>query len=206
MAHVVPIFPTPIYTMSVADAAALNGQLRDVIERQRAKEQGVRRSNLGGWQSDIDMLAWGGTGAGRLAALATQACRDCIDGPQVDWRVEMWANVNQAGDSNQVHWHPGSVLSLVYYVDDGYAGSTDRELGGELVFIDPRMPFLRMRTPHLRHRSTAGQPEEHETWVRPFSGLLIGFPSFLGHAVRRYTGAGMRLSIAINMLPRGGRA
>ena len=117
----------------------------------------------------------------------------------------MWANINRAGDSNQNHWHPGSYLSFVYYVDDGYAGSADKALGGELVFVDPRMPFLRMRTPYLRTRQPNGAVEEHETWIRPYAGLLIAFPSFVPHSVRPYRGKGERISIAINMIARDER-
>ncbi|MFW2851711.1 TIGR02466 family protein [Sphingomonas sp. TX0543] len=201
------MFPTPVYTVALPDGPALSAALRDVVLRRGAEQRGVSRSNVGGWQSEIDMLRWGGEPAEALAQIVTRACTqmtaladDASAAPI--WRPEMWANINRSGDSNQNHWHPGSFLSFVYYVDDGYAGSADPALGGELVFVDPRMPFLRMRTPHLRHRAGNGSVEEQETWVRPFSGLLIGFPSFLGHSVRPYHGTGTRISIAINMIAR----
>ncbi|WP_294294096.1 TIGR02466 family protein [uncultured Sphingomonas sp.] len=200
------LFTTPVAVVPVADAATLNTELKAVIAARRRVEAGVQRSNIGGWQSEIDMLDWGGGAARRLAALVTQACdawtTSVDDDRSVVWRPEIWANVNVHGSSNQTHWHPGSYLSFVYYVDDGYAGSSDKALGGEIVFIDPRMPILRMRTPALRHRGAGGQTAEQETWVRPFSGLLIGFPSFLGHSVRAYLGQGERISIAINMVAR----
>ena len=91
----------------------------------------------------------------------------------------MWANVNERGDSNQSHWHPGAFLSAVYYVDNGYAGLSEPGLGGELVFVDPRMPYLRMRTPDLRHRGDTGTADEQETWMRPQPGLLVVLSIFL---------------------------
>ena len=197
------IFHTPVYVVDVPGAAALSDELRLAIKRQRASVEGVSKSNVGGWQSDLDMLAWGGGAARRLLNVVTGACDRmtlCRDkDARVRWNAEMWANVNRAGDSNQNHWHPGSYLSFVYYVDDGYEGSSSKSLGGELVFVDPRMPYLRMRTPHLRHRMSNGGSEEHETWVRPYSGLLIAFPSFMPHSVRPYAGAVERMSIAINL-------
>ena len=200
------LFTTPVAVIPVADAAARNTELKAVIAARRRVEPGVHRSNIGGWQSEIDMLDWGGEAALGLADLVTRACSDMTvsvdDDRAVVWRPEMWANINVHGNSNQTHWHPGSYLSFVYYVDDGYSGLSDKALGGEIVFIDPRMPFLRMRTPALRHRGAGGQTSEQETWVRPFSGLLIGFPSFLGHSVRAYLGRGERISIAINMIAR----
>lgn len=205
--QVAGLFPTPVYTIVVPDAAALNARLRQAIEARRDVEGGVNRSNVGGWQSDIDLLQWGGPEARLLAdhCIAASERVTATGGGEpasIVWRAEMWANINRPGDSNQTHWHPGSYLSFVYYVDDGYGTSTDRADGGELVFVDPRMPFLRMRTPDLRYRSATGDLDEHETWVRPFSGLLIGFPSFVGHSVRPYNGSWTRISIAINMIAR----
>ena len=201
----VAIFPTPVYVTTIPDAAALNGDLRGTIAAHRRSASGVSKSNIGGWQSDIDMLAWGGRAAATLAEHAVAICRQITASAAVPprstiWTPELWANVNVCGDSNQSHWHPGSYLSFVYYVDDGYAGSTNKALGGELVFIDPRMPVIRMRAPNLRHRAPNGRTEEQETWIRPYSGLLIGFPSFLSHSVRPYLGLATRMSIAINVL------
>jgi uncharacterized protein (TIGR02466 family) len=205
--NVAGLFPTPVYTIVLPDGAALNAGLQQVIEARRGVEAGVSRSNVGGWQSDIDLLQWGGREARMLADHCIAASERLTatgsgEPAPIAWRPEMWANVNRTGDSNQTHWHPGSYLSFVYYVDDGYGGSIDRADGGELVFVDPRMPFLRMRTPDLRYRDATGDLDEHETWVRPFSGLLIGFPSFLGHSVRPYRGTRTRISIAINMIAR----
>ncbi len=205
--RIASLFATPVYTLSVPNSVALNGTLIDLIAKHRGQVKNVDRSNIGGWQSDIDLLQWGGNAAAWLAKLCTNASQSITATPDGDpatvkWQPEMWVNVNRPGDSNQSHWHPGSFLSFVYYVDDGYGLSSDRALGGELVFVDPRMPFLRMRTPDLRCADNAGNVAEHETWVRPFSGLLIGFPSFLGHSVRPYRGTATRTSIAINMIAR----
>lgn len=192
--------------MSVPDHAALDGALREVILARREAEQGVLVSNVGGWQSRQDLLDWGGSATTTLAAHVTELCNGVVSrmhapgDPQVEWACEMWANVNGHGHSNQSHWHPGAFLSAVYYVDNGYAGSSDPALGGELVFIDPRMPYLRMRTPDLRHSGPDGGADEQETWMRPQPGLLVAFPSFLSHSVRAYHGHGARISIAINMI------
>lgn len=204
--QVVAMFATPVYVVGMPDAVAMNRELLERIVQHRDDAAGVSKSNLGGWQSDIDMLSWGGPPARALADRVIAACdtvtRSVGTDRPVTWEPEMWANVNRSGDSNQSHWHPGSYLSFVYYVDDGYAGSGDKALGGELVFVDPRMPFLRMRTPYLRTRNANGAIEEHETWIRPYSGLLIGFPSFMPHSVRPYRGSGARISIAINLAAR----
>jgi hypothetical protein len=38
-----------------------------------------------------------------------------------NWRLSVWANINQRGDFNQMHTHPGATWSGVYYVDHGAA-------------------------------------------------------------------------------------
>ena len=204
--RILSLFETPVYSMLIPDHAALDEALREIILARRANVQGVMISNVGGWQSRQDMMGWGGSAAATLAAHITRLCNGVVsrmhapDDPGVEWSCEMWANVNEHGNSNQSHWHPGAFLSAVYYVDNGYAGSSNPALGGELVFIDPRMPYLRMRTPDLRHSGADGTADEQETWMRPRPGLLVAFPSFLSHSVRPYHGNGARISIAINMI------
>ena len=202
---ILPLFPTPVYTLQFDPESALNAALRDAISGHRRDHDGVNISNVRGWQSTNDMMSWGGEAAAALARHVVQLAnrvtvRRNAPSPLTHWRPEMWANINEDGDSNQSHWHPGSYLSAVYYVDDGYEGDADPALGGELVLIDPRMPYLRMRTPDLRQRGADGSTDEHETWVRPRTGLLLAFPSFLAHSVRLYRGRGTRISIAINMI------
>jgi uncharacterized protein (TIGR02466 family) len=175
-----------------------------MILRRRSADPGVNLSNVGGWQSQNDMRHWGGEAALHLANAAI-AMADAVTtlnaaGRRIAWTAEMWANINDSGHSNQTHWHPGSYLSAVYYVDNGYQGSPSQDLGGELVFVDPRMPYVRMRTPDLYHRSADGSTAGQETWLRPAPGLLVMFPSWLGHSVRPYLGTGRRISIAINLV------
>ena len=56
------------------------------------------------------------------------------------WMVS--ASIMETGAANQYHTHPGAFWSAVYYVDDGYEGSADDALGGELILLDPRMPGI----------------------------------------------------------------
>jgi uncharacterized protein (TIGR02466 family) len=197
------LFASPVLAEAWTGARVHNAALRSAIANRQTGGGGVAKSNIHGWQSDIDMLRWGGEAARQLVdhvlARCGQVTADLRGEGQFRWYPEMWANVSQAGASNQTHAHPGSYWSAVYYVDDGYAGSTDKALGGELTFLDPRFPMVRMRAPDLRRRGTDGQPENHEVWLRPRSGLLVMFPSWLQHAVRPYRGNGRRISIAINV-------
>lgn len=201
------LFDTPVIVGQMPDAARLNEELKTIILEKQAADPGVSISNVGGWHSDVEMLRWGGEPARRLLdrviAAVDQFTVDirATGTPRYKWFPEMWANVSPPGASNQYHTHPGSFWSAVYYVDDGYGGSTDDSLGGELVLLDPRMPMIRMTAPDLRFRRPGQKPDDHEKWFRPVSGLIVVIPSWLSHAVRPYSGTGTRISIAINLSP-----
>ena len=112
----------------------------------------------------------------------------------------MWATVSPAGASNEAHVHPGVVWSSVYYVEDGYNGSADPALGGELVLYDPRMPFVRMLPFDVRYRRPDGRPGESQTAIRPTAGQIVMFPPWLLHSVHPFHGHGERISIAMNAI------
>jgi uncharacterized protein (TIGR02466 family) len=199
------LFDTPVIVDRMPDAAKLNAEFRRMILEKREADAGMQLSNVGGWHSDTHMLHWGGETALELVKRIIAAA----DAYTVDirsegkarfrWKPEMWANVSPPGASNQFHTHPGAFWSAVYYVDDGYGGSADQKLGGELVLLDPRMPMIRMAAPDLRFRRPGQKPEDTERWFRPASGMMVIFPAWLSHSVRPYAGTGLRISIAINL-------
>jgi uncharacterized protein (TIGR02466 family) len=201
-----PLFATPFVTDTLASAEGL-AMLRAAIEQRRAADPaGWRISNIGGWHSDTSMIDWGGEAARALAFKAMQLAdaASCDTGSpaanRFDWVPEMWANVSHRGHANQYHFHPGSFWSAVAYVDDGYQGSDDPGLGGELQLLDPRMPMIAMATPELQLRGSDGQVEPREMRIRPQTGMIVMFPSWLQHAVRPFLGSGTRISIAINLV------
>jgi len=197
------LFPTPVFVESWVESSICNEPLRQALLGERSAAGGVSKSNFLGWQSQIDMLRWGGPAARQLRDHAVELCEpltfDAMAPRPLHWHVEMWGNISGPGASNQTHSHPGAFWSVVYYVDDGYAGSDDRALGGELTFVDPRFPMVRMRSPSLRACFGEADRDHHEVWVRPRTGMIVIFPSWLQHAVRPYNGMGERMSIAINV-------
>ncbi len=199
------LFDTPVIVDRLPDAEAVNARLRETILARRAGDEGMQASNVGGWHSDRAMLDWGGEEARVvLRRIVAAADRFTVDihaqgKPRYRWFPEMWANVSPPGASNQYHVHPGIFWSAVYYVDDGYQGSDDTALGGELALLDPRMPAIRMNAPDLRFRRPGREPDDHEKFMRPESSRIVIFPGWLSHAVRAYKGNGLRISIAVNL-------
>ncbi len=200
-----PLFPTPLLESVLPGSEQLCAQLRDVILGRMAVSEGVRHSNLTGWQSDHDFMAWSGE-PGRILLSAVQEVANrftgvVLDGQlqrtTLDWKISGWANVNRRGDANALHYHPGCYWSAVFYVDDGGINGGD-ELGGAIEFVDPRGAMPLMYAPTVKMAvsqcATAGLGEQ----IFPRTGTLVMFPSWLGHRVTAYTGGGERISVAIN--------
>jgi uncharacterized protein (TIGR02466 family) len=209
--EVTPLFATPLVILDVTDALPLNTELRRVIEQRKRSHPSTQHSNLGGWQSSWDMDHWGGAPAIKLMAIG----RDLADQVTTDrkghsgtgqhprsfavtWHGNMWANVNCSGHGNEFHSHPGAFWSGVYYVDDGGI-DRDPSLGGELEFMDPRGPLPAMNAPHLGYAMPGGLTAGATERIRPRSGRLVMFPSWMIHQVRPYRGSAERISIAFNL-------
>lgn len=204
--QVAKLFETPVIVDVLPDHARLEAAIRAAVADKRASDPGVVRSNRNGWQSGPDMMRWGGEAAQAVGRHFIGLC-DRFTGesrapepgaPRFLWMLDMWANVNPPGGSNNYHNHPGAVWSAVYYVDVGHDGAGGGEVGGELVLQDPRMPMTRMLPLDLRYRSPEGVLYQEKHVLRPRAGMMVMFPPWLMHSVRTYRGTGERISLAMN--------
>ena len=207
--RVKPLFPTPLIEAAIDDGALI-AQLRDVIVERARTIESVQHSNVGGWQSAPDFQTWSGEPGAQLITIATAAVNEAtgifVQGElrraAISWQVSAWANVNRAGSSNDLHFHPGAYWSACFYVDDG--GIEGREaLGGAIEFADPRGPLPLMYQPNVKMlfagTVTAGLGER----IYPKTGMLLVFPAWLGHSVTPYAGEATRISVAMNFAVRG---
>ena len=202
------IFATPVIEFPLPNAKELNTKLKRVILEREKNNIGTEHSNLGGWQSGWDMDQWGGNAfqevLGAAHEVASHATCDRMGNPvPLKWISNAWANINRNGNGNEFHTHPGAYWSASYYVDDGGTGD-DPNQGGEFEIQDPRGVAPAMLAPNLAFAMPGGRSVGASELVRPRSGLMLLFPSWLSHAVRPYHGNGMRISIAINMTPSPG--
>lgn len=190
------LFATPVIIDRLDAAAAVNAALEPVILAHRAADPGITRSNDGGWHSDLNLLNWARDPVTpvirRIVELADAATEDlqARPGHRRGWSLEAWANINPAGAANAPHHHGGCYWSAVYYV------RVDPDAAGALVLHDPRLPALDAHAPMLRLRDTGG---EQAVETVPEAGMLILFPAWLTHSVRPHQGAGLRISIAVNL-------
>jgi uncharacterized protein (TIGR02466 family) len=199
------LFSTPLIMTELADGSPLIPSLRASILARREQSDGVSHSNEGGWQSDDDLIVWAGSAGDTLVSgikAILEQCTGTFDGKLVqkqalEWKIQAWANINQKGNGNALHFHPASYWSGTLYVDDG--GIDGREhLGGAIEFKDPRGAAPLMYAPGVKMALdgclTAGLAER----IYPKTGQLIIFPSWLAHCVTPYRGNGTRISIAFN--------
>jgi uncharacterized protein (TIGR02466 family) len=195
-------FSTPLSLRTVRDAAALNMGLQRAILSRRHNSPGNRISNIGGWQSLPDLLDWPEPEMKGLIAevdhtvqqiwsLPAALERRNSDRPQrAAYQAYGWANVNEAGNYNMMHMHPGNHLSVVYYVATG-TPNPDHEMNGRLELRDPRPAATYCRMP--------GAVGAESLLIRPQAGMMVVFPAWIEHWVHPFQGEGQRISIAINV-------
>ena len=200
------IFGTPLLSILWPNVDVLNKQLSTVILTAERSDLGVRRSNLSGWQSSGTLTGWPDPAVSSLLQIINQATGrlmaqlgviDPNNTATVNWSTVAWANVNRRGDSNCIHHHNNSGVcfwSGIYYV----AASGDAEsAGGHLVLRNPsangHIARLTQAPDSLRQRFKT------ECVIRPQSGLLLLFPSWLEHWVTPHCGEEPRISVAFNI-------
>jgi uncharacterized protein (TIGR02466 family) len=180
-----------------ADGPELNPPLRESILEHARRHAGERLTNIGGWHSETGVLAFCGEAGQRLihhihemiqeATLRLYAEFSRAPEP-LSWTLSAWANVNQRGDFNTVHTHPGSTWSGVYYVDHGGAGPEAE--GAALHLSDPCPPRTNLFFPEFL-------TSDFRVW--PVPGLMVLFPSYVPHSVAAHQGERPRISIAFNV-------
>ena len=88
--------------------------------------------------------------------------------------ISSWLNVKEPDEVIEMHGHPDSTIACTYYI-------TTSDQGGELYYLD------------------TGRVGEHNTgikYIKPRSGDLIFFPSYVLHGVTANKNTGLRVSLS----------
>ena len=201
-AELLGLFETTALHGRLTEHEPMTQALEAAIRTRMAEDEGINRSNVGGWHSKTDMLSWGGPAATQLSDLAIRMAKrlshfDQRDPATVEWSVRMWANVSPPGALNMSHAHPGVLWAASYYIDMG--GEPDADIGGEFYFEDPRFPVPLMTMPGFRAIGVDGQPQANERKLETRRGDLVLFPGYIRHGVAPNRGTRDRISIAMNI-------
>jgi uncharacterized protein (TIGR02466 family) len=189
------LFSSPLRGFDVPDAEPLNEALLAAIAVRRKSEDGVKVSNEFGWHSKNDLFVRPEPAFRKIAGHITNALLFTIrqTTPGFDLAVhdvegEGWTNVSERGAFNTPHAHGEFLWSGVYYVN---TPETSSAKSGMLEFIDPR-----------RGASVGGNLRpaifSPKFQIRPRSGLMLIFPSYLLHWVYPNQEVSPRVSIAFN--------
>lgn len=193
--EVTEVFPTLIGRMRIPDAAEMNRGLRELIVAEQQKYSSIGRSNVGGWHSRTDFLHRNEPEVASLTNWITWAVKQMVDATagvgafKGSVSLSAWAAICRAGAYHAPHSHPDSAWSGAYYVDAG-APCVDRPLSGVLEFLDPR--------PAAEAVTAPGDPYGEPVRVRPETGLLVIFPSWMSHWVHPYEGQAPRIAVSFN--------
>ena len=189
------LWPSPLLKLEDPIARDHGKALRKTILRLARSSPSVLKTNVGGWQSDVDLFERDEKPIRLLRTRAYHALFRYLQamapaGAAGKYEVSIgsaWANVNNRTHSNTPHMHPGVQVSGVYYVDDG--GSPD----GGLRLVDPRPQASMIPVPAYWTRGMG----EHVS-IKAVAGLFILFPAWLQHYVVAHTGNRSRISVSFN--------
>jgi len=182
-------WPTPVWHVQLEDFKThptrvnYNDDLYSFIKGLKEKNKSVKKSNIGGWQSDLlDQEK-------EVKPLCDEILEILKHLPLKITKAQimnMWANVNNKYDWNRIHSHPESSLSGVYYV------KLPQE-SGKIIFRDPRPGALMNCL--INERYDHGELK----WVGAKETSLLLFPSFLDHFVEPSMSDDERVSISFNI-------
>ena len=192
----IPMFSVGVQFSQIAEAEALNAELKEEIARIRGD---VPNSLPQGWSchvyttihSNIDLFdrpVFKKLGGLIMAESESFAASYGLDYKRFPLRInECWVNVYGQGDAQDVHLHRNSVLSGIYYV----AAPPNC---GELLFHSPVGDV--MLEPPITQGNIFNAPIRN---VIPTAGTMVLFRSWLRHSVKPTRGKEERISVAFNL-------
>ena len=192
------LFVTRIYEAQLQDAALLENlahSIRSLAADDQAGRRWSREHRYAGYTSyaSLNDLPRRDPAFADLAKLLTRHAGKFADEcrferarrPKLD---SLWVNLLKSGGHHSGHIHPHSILSGTFYVEVP-AGA------GAIRFEDPRLPLM-MSAP----ARAKDAPEQFQPFVsvKPRTGLMLMWESWLRHEVLAGSGRGERLSISFN--------
>lgn len=180
------LFPTPVWYI---DLELDNTQLEEYVYQLRDTDpQGVKVSNINGWQSqslnDFPLLTQ--PILSNVKTIIEQLSYTNIT-PNI---LNYWANINSRDCFNEPHYHARSFLSGVYYV------KTTPQSGGLTFYRNHEQSYIIQSIAPISQQNHLTTPTIQ---YQAIQGRLILFQSHLVHAVSSNHDDHDRISIAFNI-------
>jgi len=184
------LFPSPIWLCKLKIDPEYKKQIIEDIYKEKAKGKNPKRSNTGSWQSDVDLFKR--PLYQKLCDMSAHTMMDIFRDADGCNYLQMWAQVSQKGDTNELHGHGGLYdLSGAIYL-------SVPENSGAFYFRDPRPGAM------LTPAKPFGSPWYKYIDVR--DDLLVLFFPFLEHGTLRGTQTTDRIMISFDVQLRGARS
>tara|TARA_R100000654_G_scaffold75086_1_gene111181 strand:- start:214 stop:807 length:594 start_codon:yes stop_codon:yes gene_type:complete len=183
------LFITPVMMTEIKG----HGHLIDRLYEIKSKDsKGMPKSNVGGWHSN-DYLYKNVEFKSVVEDILYNA-KECfkhldiqdICNPEM---TALWGMINPPGSRNNVHTHPNSYLSGVYYLKVP-------QKSGNLMFLEPKPQAEVLSPPKKKEASVY---TAHSVAWEPKENSLIFFPSWLQHEVLLNTSSEDRVILSFNI-------
>ena len=189
MKEVINLFPTPVAATQLNHPV---DKIEILCQQERLKDsKGIIKSNIGGWQSDN--IIYPDSPFSFLLDIET-ICQEFAENTlMIDKQVSMvnaWININQKGNTNKEHYHPGCILSGVFYV------KTPEECGN-IEFLHPGIDLISFAW--NRVQSNYSQYNSPKWWLPSKANTLYIFPCWIKHSVQPNMSDEERISISFNI-------
>ena len=193
--EILKYFPQPIFRYKVEDYKTFNKELEEYIYKLKKEDnEGVVRSNRGGWHSKSFKVREKGTIQNRFTQELSKYIFDVIQ--TYGWKCvpervvvsEMWAIINKPRDFNVIHTHPNAYLSAAYYVKAP-------EKAGRFVIENPLSVARHSYPAH----ATKTEYNIKAAALDIEEGDLLLFPAYLPHKVNENKSDEDRIVISFNV-------
>ena len=187
------MWPTPMWHTQIWEfmrsetRVTFNEDFTSWILGIKEKEKSVRKSNRGGWQSELY-----DSKNEMFEPLINEIREFCSNLPLNIKEIiipQLWVNVNKRGDWNIIHQHGQYDLSGTYYV------KVPKD-SGRLVFRDPRPAAIGNK--FMINRFDNGEIKN----VNVMEGMLGIWPAYLDHFVEPSNTDEERISISFDIIAR----
>ena len=194
------LFPNPLFLFTDFISVDILPDLRKDCYKWRELDPGIQSSNLDGWHSSRTLFKRDEVSFKNLnnsfveaANFAAKHIAPNLDLSKYNSTCHGWINISGKDSFNTPHYHPGSTLSGVYYLQ--LINSDSNSTSGCIQFLDPRSGTQSF-SQGVSALSQAFSPNRN---FKPIENSLIIFPSWLSHWVYPTKEEGERISIAFNL-------
>ena len=193
--QILKLFPEPIFKYKFRDYEKFNKELSKYIySLQSTDQQGLKRSNKGGWHSENFQLTDQNSIQFKFALKIQEYILNAFQ--NFGWKIknknirisEMWAIINKKNDFNVIHTHPNCYLSAAYYVK---APTNCGKFEVEHPNTAKKYAFPEIETKNELNLEVASIEIEE--------GDLLLFPSYLPHKVSQNFSDEDRIVISFNV-------